>query len=947
MRIGIITGSAPTRAGFAGAGLSRSRPVRARDDHRGNASPASTCCTSRAISPATRGCHSQVTHQANIAALRESRGGSDPRRHGLWRDRQTVAARLADRLRRPALPRQPAGRRVDLHAAHRARPKPAAGTGSSSSPSTPALRAALLAGASEAGLEARDGGCYGHVDGPRFNTKAEIRTLAAAGVTAVSQTAGPETVLAGEAEIPFALLGYATDYANGVVRRGGAGGGAGRASSRPARRRLRRDARRCVAACRARELAPVGSHVPLRLSRTPLATRPRCARRADRAALRAWLGPERRRRAAGRVARARAGLGARRRRRRRATAARDRRRAARAVAGHDGPVLLVAPDVPALSAVHLAAVRDDLADGVLLSSAATGDGTPFLVALSHPEPELLALVGAPFNDILTTAARLGGTLGMLRAERRLSSVGDARALQADPITPPDLRALLTPATDAKLANSIRRILFGGGVTAARRPLAPCSLGSNSSPPVVKSRLPLAFRPVTSFTAVVMAAGQGTRMRSATPKVLHEICGRPMVAWPVVAAQEAGAERVVVVSSPNVDLDRRAARTARAPRSSRCPTAPAAPCSPRCRDVAPGARWSSSPATCRWCPPQAIQQLVDAHVASGAAATMATDDPRRRHRLRPRRARRATGHVVRVVETKAPGDATAEELAIREINTGIFCFDQRRARRCARRASAPTTPRARSTCPTSSRSCAIDGESSPPTSSTTTRSCSASTIASTLADVTRARPAPDPRGPHARRRDDRRPRLDAASTPASRSARTRRSSPARCACKGAARTIGDDAARQVLLRATARRSRTASRVGPFAYLRPAPSCATARRRHVRRDQELRHRRGHEGPAPELHRRRRRRRRQQPRRRHDHRQLRQQVQDKHRTTIGAGVKTAVDTTLVAPVSVGDGAWTAAGSVDHRGRTGPVRSASRARGSATSRATRTASREGPGHR
>jgi purine nucleoside phosphorylase len=62
----------------------------------------------------------------------------------------------------------------------------------------------------------RDGGCYGHVDGPRFNTKAEIRGLAAAGVPAVSQTAGPETVLAGEAQLPFALIGYATDYANGV-----------------------------------------------------------------------------------------------------------------------------------------------------------------------------------------------------------------------------------------------------------------------------------------------------------------------------------------------------------------------------------------------------------------------------------------------------------------------------------------------------------------------------------------------------------------------------------------------------------------------------------------------------------------------------------------------------------------------------------------------------------
>jgi purine nucleoside phosphorylase len=83
-------------------------------------------------------------------------------------------------------------------------------------PFSPALRAVLLAGAAAAGVAVRDGGCYGHVDGPRFNTAAEIRGLAAAGVTAVSQTAGPETVLAGEAELPYALLGYPTDWANGV-----------------------------------------------------------------------------------------------------------------------------------------------------------------------------------------------------------------------------------------------------------------------------------------------------------------------------------------------------------------------------------------------------------------------------------------------------------------------------------------------------------------------------------------------------------------------------------------------------------------------------------------------------------------------------------------------------------------------------------------------------------
>ena len=83
-------------------------------------------------------------------------------------------------------------------------------------PYSPPLRRVLLDAAARCGLTIRDGGCYGHVDGPRFNTKAEIRGLAACGVTHVSQTGGPETVLSGEAELPYALLGYATDYANGV-----------------------------------------------------------------------------------------------------------------------------------------------------------------------------------------------------------------------------------------------------------------------------------------------------------------------------------------------------------------------------------------------------------------------------------------------------------------------------------------------------------------------------------------------------------------------------------------------------------------------------------------------------------------------------------------------------------------------------------------------------------
>ncbi|MDX6687834.1 MAG: bifunctional UDP-N-acetylglucosamine pyrophosphorylase / glucosamine-phosphate N-acetyltransferase [Baekduia sp.] len=178
--------------------------------------------------------------------------------------------------------------------------------------------------------------------------------------------------------------------------------------------------------------------------------------------------------------------------------------------------------------------------------------------------------------------------------------------------------------------------------------------------------------MTSFSAVVMAAGQGTRMRSALPKVLHELCGRPMVAWPVLAATEAGADRVVVVSSPDVDL------SAALPEGTRTAVQPVA-------DGTGGAVLAALPDVTQGEPvvvlsgdvplvsAEAIEALVAAHVASGAAATMATtilDDATGYGRV----VRDAAGHVERVVETKADGDATPEQLQIREVNTGIFCFD---------------------------------------------------------------------------------------------------------------------------------------------------------------------------------------------------------------------------------------------------------------------------------
>lgn len=85
------------------------------------------------------------------------------------------------------------------------------------SPISGGLQGALVDAAHDIDAPIRDGGCYGHVDGPRFNSRAEIAALRSVGVSAVSQTAGPEVVLAGEVELPLAVLGYVTDHANEVA----------------------------------------------------------------------------------------------------------------------------------------------------------------------------------------------------------------------------------------------------------------------------------------------------------------------------------------------------------------------------------------------------------------------------------------------------------------------------------------------------------------------------------------------------------------------------------------------------------------------------------------------------------------------------------------------------------------------------------------------------------
>src|SRR5918998_574970 len=86
-----------------------------------------------------------------------------------------------------------------------------------SEPFSPHLRRKMELAAGDLRIEATVGGIYAHTNGPRFETQAEIKALSTNGVSAVSQTCGPEAVLAGELELPYGLVGFPVNYATGVA----------------------------------------------------------------------------------------------------------------------------------------------------------------------------------------------------------------------------------------------------------------------------------------------------------------------------------------------------------------------------------------------------------------------------------------------------------------------------------------------------------------------------------------------------------------------------------------------------------------------------------------------------------------------------------------------------------------------------------------------------------
>lgn len=174
-----------------------------------------------------------------------------------------------------------------------------------------------------------------------------------------------------------------------------------------------------------------------------------------------------------------------------------------------------------------------------------------------------------------------------------------------------------------------------------------------------------------LACVILAAGQGTRMKSRLPKPLHEVCGRPMINHVIDTIKQLQAERTVVVVGVGADRLVKAIgeQAIVCEQPEQLGTGHAAMC------ARPGLEGFQGDVLITYADiplvtADTLRRLVEQHRGENAAATILTtelDDPTGYGRI----VRDTTGAVVAIVEHR---DATEEQRAIREINTGIYVFE---------------------------------------------------------------------------------------------------------------------------------------------------------------------------------------------------------------------------------------------------------------------------------
>jgi bifunctional UDP-N-acetylglucosamine pyrophosphorylase/glucosamine-1-phosphate N-acetyltransferase len=174
-----------------------------------------------------------------------------------------------------------------------------------------------------------------------------------------------------------------------------------------------------------------------------------------------------------------------------------------------------------------------------------------------------------------------------------------------------------------------------------------------------------------FTVLIMAAGQGTRMRSDVPKVLHRVAGKTLVEWVVDAARMAGAERIVAVVRPGDGVAEGLPEGVEVAEQTEGEGTGSAVLA--ARDAVGDGTVVVLSGDQPLITAQQLTDLLGEHEAQGAVATLLTTD-----QLDPagfgRIVRDDDGTVARIFETKYTDGLSKEELAVREVNLGTYAFD---------------------------------------------------------------------------------------------------------------------------------------------------------------------------------------------------------------------------------------------------------------------------------
>jgi bifunctional UDP-N-acetylglucosamine pyrophosphorylase/glucosamine-1-phosphate N-acetyltransferase len=175
-----------------------------------------------------------------------------------------------------------------------------------------------------------------------------------------------------------------------------------------------------------------------------------------------------------------------------------------------------------------------------------------------------------------------------------------------------------------------------------------------------------------LSAVILAAGQGTRMKSNLPKVLHQVCGTPMVKQVIRIVKQAGCSKCIAVTGFKEELVREALKDSDVTFVHQKDQLGTGHAVIQAMPLLEGREDGYVLVICGDTPllrTETIRGLIDTCVKQKAAAAVLTarlDDPFGYGRV----IRDANGHMICIVEQK---DGTPEQLAVNEINTGTYCF----------------------------------------------------------------------------------------------------------------------------------------------------------------------------------------------------------------------------------------------------------------------------------